>query len=482
MEATDKTPLPELIAELESIVGRENVTADPAAIAANSQDALKQIFPADVIVSPVSADEIAAIMKLANRRLVYVTVRGGGVGYTGGAVPVRGGIVMTTGRLNRIIEINRADLVAIVEPGVTNYDLQKAVEREGLFYPPDPSSWKESFIGGNIALNAGGPKCVKYGNTQQFVLGLDFVTPTGEIVRAGTRTPKNSTGFHLESLMIGSEGMLGIITRCILRLIPKPEATRTALAIFSDARDACRCVADFSSSGIIPVALELLDRTSINAIEDYEPSGLPRDAGALLIIEVDGLKESVEREAQIVRDMTLKHRAISFREAKDVKEAEEIWEVRRKMSPAVARTGVIKLNHDAVVPRSRIPEMLEFIEDLGTRSGFLIPTFGHAGDGNLHINVMLQDCEEDTRRRGSAAVREIFKRAVDLGGTISGEHGVGYAKAPFLDLALTNPTIELMKSIKRTMDPNGILNPGKLFESSLEAHEVGFINSDQLCC
>ncbi len=484
MEATDrkKTPLPELIAELESIVGSENVTADPAAIAANSQDALKQIFPADVIVSPGSADEIAAIMKLANRRSTYVTVRGGGVGYTGGAVPVRGGIVMTTGRLNRIIEINRADLVAVVEPGVTNYDLQKAVEREGLFYPPDPSSWKESFIGGNIALNAGGPKCVKYGNTQQFVLGLDFVTPTGEIVRAGTRTPKNSTGFHLESLMIGSEGMLGIITRCILRLIPKPEATRTALAIFSDAHDACRCVADFSNSGIVPVALELLDRTSINAIEDYEPSGLPRDAGALLIIEVDGLRESVEREARIVRDMTLKHRAISFREAKDEKEADEIWEVRRKMSPAVARTGVIKLNHDAVVPRSRIPEMLEFIEDLGRRSGFLIPTFGHAGDGNLHVNVMLQDCEEDTRRRGAAAVREIFERAVELGGTISGEHGIGYAKAPFLDLALTDPTIELMKSIKRTMDPNGILNPGKLFESSLEAHEVGFINSDQLCC
>ncbi|QQS45813.1 MAG: FAD-binding protein [Acidobacteriota bacterium] len=477
-----KTVDQEVLDELATIVGPEHVRTDSVAIIENSQDALKQVFPADVVVFPGSAEEIASIMKLANRRRVYVTVRGGGVGYTGGAVPVQGGIVLATERLNRIIEINKADLVAIVEPGVTNYELQTAVEREGLFYPPDPSSWKESFIGGNIALNAGGPRCVKYGNTQQFVLGLDFVTPTGEIVRAGTRTPKNSTGFHLESLMIGSEGLLGIITRCILRLIPKPEASRTALAIFRDAADACRCVADFTSSGILPVALELLDRTSINAIEDYEPTGLPREAGALLIIEVDGLAESLEREARIVREMCLKHGAIRFQEAADAAQADEIWEVRRKMSPAVARTGRIKLNHDAVVPRSRIPEMLEFIEDLSRRSGFLIPTFGHAGDGNLHINVMLQDCEEETRRRGAETVRRIFEQAVALGGTISGEHGIGYAKAPFLDLALTDPTIDLMKRIKGTLDPNGILNPGKIFESSLEAHEVGFINSDQLCC
>jgi glycolate oxidase len=323
---------------------------------------------------------------------------------------------------------------------------------------------------------------VKYGNTTQFVLGLDFVTPTGQIIKAGTRTPKNATGFHLESLLIGSEGMLGIVTRCILRLLPKPEARRTALAIFETAQDACNCVADFTSSGILPVALELLDRTSINAIEDYEPSGLPRSAGALLIIEVDGLKEAVAREAEIVREMCQKHHAIQFTLAANDAEADAIWEVRRKMSPAVARTGRIKLNHDAVVPRSRIPEMLEFLEALSRRSGFLIPTFGHAGDGNLHVNVMLQDDEEITRRRGAATVREVFEKAVELGGTISGEHGVGYAKAPFLDLALTAPTIELMKAIKQTMDPNGILNPGKVFESPMSAHEVGFVNSGQACC
>ena len=471
----------EIITQLELIVGAEHVSTAPEIIVANSQDALKQVFCAEAVVFPRTAEEIAAVMRLANQHKFCVTVRGGGVGYTGGAVPIRGGIVLATERMNRILEINKADLVAVVEPAVKTFDLAEAVEAEGLFYPPDPSSWKESFIGGNIALNAGGPRCVKYGNTKQFVLGLDFVTPTGEIIKAGTRTPKNATGFHLESLLIGSEGMLGIVTRCILRLLPKPEARRTALAIFESAQEACNCVADFTSSGILPVALELLDRTSINAIEDFEPSGLPRSAGALLIIEVDGLKEAVAREAEIVREMCQKHRAIQFTLAANDAEADAIWEVRRKMSPAVARTGIIKLNHDVVVPRSRIPAMLDFLEDLSRSSGFLIPTFGHAGDGNLHTNVMLQDNEEDTRRRGADTVREIFRKAVELGGTLSGEHGVGFAKSPFLDLALTGPTIELMKTIKRAMDPNGILNPGKIFETPLAPYEV-FVSGGQDCC
>ncbi len=472
----------DILSSLQNIVGAPHVTTAPEVITANSQDALKQVFCADAVIFPRTAEEIAAILKLANERRFYVTARGGGVGYTGGAVPVRGGVVLATARMNQILEINQADLLAVVEPAVTTYQLAQAVEAEGLFYPPDPSSWKESFIGGNIALNAGGPHCVKYGNTKQFVLGLDFVTPTGEIIKAGGRVPKNSTGFHLESLMIGSEGMLGIVTRAILRLLPKPETRRTALAIFESARDACNCVADFTSSGILPVALELLDRVSINAIEDYEPSGLPREAGALLIIEVDGLREAVTREAQIVREMCAQHHALQFREATSDAEAAAIWEVRRKMSPAVARTGIIKLNHDAVVPRSRIPEMLEFLEGLSRRSGFLIPTFGHAGDGNLHINVMLQTNDEATRQRGAETVREMFGKAVELGGLISGEHGVGYAKAPFLELALSGPTIELMKTIKRALDPNGILNPGKVLEATMAAHQVGFVNSNQPCC
>jgi glycolate oxidase len=472
----------ELLERLAAIVGAEHLSTSRERLTAYSQDALKQVFCAEAVVSPRTAEEIAAILKLANEFRFPVTVRGGGVGYTGGAVPIRGGIVLATDRLNQILEVNQADLLAVVEPGVTNYRLQQAVEAVGLFYPPDPASWKESYIGGNIALNAGGPRCVKYGNTKQFVLGLDFVTPTGEIVHAGTRTPKNATGFHLESLLIGSEGMLGVITRCTLRLVPRPEARRTALAIFATARDACRCVADFSSSGILPVALELLDRTSINAIEDFQPTGLPRHAGALLIIEVDGLRETVERESAIVREMCRKHLAIQFREAHDEVEAAAIWEVRRKMSPAVARTGVIKLNQDAVIPRSRIPEMLEFLEALHLETGLRLPTFGHAGDGNLHINVMLPDREEVTRQLGVSTVRRIFVRAVELGGTLSGEHGIGYAKAPYLSLALSPETIEVMKRIKQVLDPHGILNPGKLFEAPVAAHEVGFIQADQSCC
>lgn len=473
---------PEIVQRLAAIVGAEFVSVADAVITENSQDALHQVFPADVVVFPRTAEEIAAIMKLANEHKTYVTARGGGVGYVGSAVPVRGGIVLATRRMNQILEIRKDDLLAVVEPGVTNYELQQAVEAQGLFYPPDPSSWKESFIGGNIALNAGGPRCVKYGNTKQFVLGLDFVTPTGEIIKAGGRTPKNATGFQLASLMVGSEGMLGIITRCILRLVPLPEARKTAMAIFATAQDACNCVAGFTESGVLPVALELLDRTSINAIEDYEPSGMPRNAGALLIIEVDGLKETVVREAEIMRELCHKHHALQYNEAANDAEADKIWEVRRKMSPAVKQTGVIKINHDVVIPRSRIPEMLTFLEALSERCGFKIPTFGHAGDGNLHTNVMLKEDTEETRLRGVAAAREIFIKVVELGGTLSGEHGVGYAKASYLDLAITQPTINLMRTIKQAVDPNGILNPGKVFDSSIPAHEVKFQSSGNPCC
>jgi glycolate oxidase len=454
------------IEQLAMIVGPEHVSTAEEVIIPNSQDALKDVHLAEAVVFPRTAEEIAAIMKLANEQRFFVTARGGGVGYTGGAVPLHGGIVLATKRLNQIIEINKADLVVVTEPGITNYELQQAVEAEGLFYPPDPASWKDSFIGGNIAENAGGPRCAKYGATKQFVLGLDFVTPTGDIVKAGARTTKNATGFNLAALLVGSEGMLGIITRCTLRLLPLPEARRTALAIFETAEAACRCIANFADAGMMPAALELLDQASINAIEDYEPSGLPRTAGALVIIEVDGLRETVEREASIVREVCERSGAIEFRAAATAEEATAIWEVRRKLSPAVKRTGKRKINEDIVVPRSRIPEILAFIEDVGRRYHFLIPTFGHAGDGNLHVNVMLQRDDEEDRHAGHLAVREIFERAVALGGLISGEHGIGYAKAPYLDIALTKPTIELMKTIKRAMDPNGILNPGKMFVES----------------
>jgi glycolate oxidase len=473
---------PAIIQRLQTIVGTDYVSTAADIITEHSQDALKQVFPAEAVVFPRTAEEIAAILRLANEHKFYVTARGGGVGYVGSAVPIYGGLVLATRRMNQILEIRKDDLLAVVEPAVTNYELQQAVEANGLFYPPDPSSWKESFIGGNIALNAGGPRCVKYGNTRQFVLGLDFVTPTGEIIQAGGRTPKNATGFNLAGLLVGSEGMLGIITRAILRLLPLPEARRTALAIFATAQDACNCVAGFTEAGILPVALELLDRASINAIEDYEPSGLPRSAGALLILEVDGLRETVTREAEIMRALCQKHHAIAYREAADDAAADNLWEVRRKMSPAVKKTGAVKINHDIVVPRSRIPEMLAFLEGVSARYGFPLPTFGHAGDGNLHTNLMLPNNDDETKRVAAKAVREIFQQAVELGGTLSGEHGIGYAKAPFLDVALTAPTITLMRTIKQALDPHGILNPGKVLEPAIAAEEMDFLTSDFPCC
>lgn len=472
----------EILQQLRAVVGTDFVSIAQDVINQNSQDALKQVFPAEAVIFPRTAEEIASIMKLANQHKFYVTVRGGGVGYVGSAVPIRGGLVLATERMNQILEIRKDDLLAVVEPAVTNYELQQAVEAQGLFYPPDPSSWKESFIAGNIALNAGGPRCVKYGNTKQFVLGLDFVTPTGEIIHAGGRTPKNATGFQLASLMVGSEGMLGIITRCILRLLPLPETRKTALAIFASAQDACNCVAGFTEAGILPVALELLDRASINAIEDYDPSGMPREAGALLIIEVDGLKEAVVREAEIMRSLCQKHRAIEYREAANEEESDKIWEVRRKMSPAVKKTGAVKINHDIVIPRSRIPEMLTFLEGISARYGYPLPTFGHAGDGNLHTNLMLPDNSDATRAKSAEAVREIFEKTVALGGTLSGEHGIGYAKAPYLDIAVSKPTIELMRTIKKALDPNGILNPGKVMEAAIPAHEIHYLTSDFPCC
>jgi glycolate oxidase len=473
---------PAIIQRLQTIVGTDYVSTAADIITEHSQDALRQVFPAEAVVFPRTAAEIAAILRLANEHKFYVTARGGGVGYVGSAVPIHGGLVLATKRMNQILEIRKDDLLAVVEPAVTNYELQQAVEAQGLFYPPDPSSWKESFIGGNIALNAGGPRCVKYGNTRQFVLGLDFVTPTGEIIQAGGRTPKNATGFNLAGLLIGSEGMLGIITRAILRLLPLPEARRTALAIFASAQEACNCVAGFTEAGILPVALELLDRASINAIEDYEPSGLPRSAGALLILEVDGLRETVAREAEIMRALCQQHHAIAYREAADDAAADNLWEVRRKMSPAVKKTGAVKINHDIVVPRSRIPEMLAFLEGVSARYGFPLPTFGHAGDGNLHTNLMLPNNDDETKRVAAKAVREIFEKAVELGGTLSGEHGIGYAKAPFLDVALTEPTIALMRTIKQALDPNGILNPGKVLEPAIAAEEMDFLTSDFPCC
>lgn len=452
-----------VLARLREIVGAEHVITDPGVVEPYGQDAVKEKFPPEAVLLPRTAAEIAAILKLANEARFPVTARGGGVGYTGGAVPIEGGIVIGTNRMNQVKEINADDLYVVTEPGVTTYALQQAVEEHKLFYPPDPASYKESFIGGNIAENAGGIRSAKYGVTKHYVLGLEVVTPTGEIIRTGGRTSKNVVGFDLTGLICGSEGMLGIITEATLRLLPLPEATRTVRATFRTMKEACACVSRFSRARLTPVAIEVLDRNAIAAVESQFAFGLAADAGALLLVSVDGGLEEVERSSRLVEDILREGGGYQLMRSLDREEEDRLWDVRRALSPAIRKFGTLKFNEDVVVPRSRVPQLVERVEEIGLRHQTFVVNFGHAGDGNIHVNFMCDREDREAVRRARAAVRETFALAVELGGTISGEHGIGYVKAPYLEMAVNAPTIEAMKRIKRALDPYGILNPGKMF-------------------
>jgi glycolate oxidase len=453
-----------VLARLREIVGAEHVIVDALKMEPYAQDAVKEKFPPEAVLLPRSTEEIAAILRLANASRFPVTARGGGVGYSGGAVPIEGGVVIGTDRMNQIKEVNADDLYVITEPGVTTYALQQAVEAQGLFYPPDPASYKDSFIGGNIAENAGGMRSAKYGVTKNYVMGLEVVTPTGEIIKTGGRTSKNVVGFDLTGLMCGSEGMLGIITEATLRLIPLPEATRTVRATFKTMREACACVARFSRARVVPVAIEVLDRNAINAVESQYAFGLALDAGALLLVSVDGATSEVERTSRIVEDVLREGGGFDLIRAETREAEDKLWDVRRALSPAIKKFGTLKFNEDVVVPRSRVPELIERVEEIGRRYDTFVVNFGHAGDGNIHVNFMCDREDTAAVKRAREAVRETFAVAVELGGTISGEHGIGYVKAPYLDMAVTGATIETMKQIKRALDPSGILNPGKMFK------------------
>ncbi|HEX8495096.1 MAG TPA: FAD-linked oxidase C-terminal domain-containing protein [Pyrinomonadaceae bacterium] len=463
-----------VLARLREIVGAEHVIVDALKVEPYAQDAVKEKFPPEAVLLPRTAEEVAAILRLANEARFPVTARGGGVGYTGGAVPVEGGVVIGTDRMNHIREVNADDLYVVTEPGVTTYALQQAVEAHGLFYPPDPASYKDSFIGGNIAENAGGMRSAKYGVTKHYVLGLEVVTPTGEIIKTGGRTSKNVVGFDLTGLICGSEGMLGIITEATLRLIPLPEATRTVRATFKTMREACSAVARFSRARVVPVAIEVLDRNAIGAVESQYAFGLAVDAGALLIVSVDGSTEEVERSSRLVEEVLRDGGGFDLLRAETREAEDKLWDVRRALSPALKKFGTLKFNEDVVVPRSRVPELIEQVEEIGRRYDTFVVNFGHAGDGNIHVNFMCEREDKEAVRRAREAVRETFSVAISLGGTISGEHGIGYVKAPYLDMAITGPTVEAMKRIKRALDPLGILNPGKMFiqqESGVRSQE-----------
>ncbi|HLL70065.1 MAG TPA: FAD-linked oxidase C-terminal domain-containing protein [Pyrinomonadaceae bacterium] len=453
----------DVLASLREIVGADNVLIDEEKVEPYAADAVKEKFPPEAVLLPQTTAEVSAILRLANERLFPVTARGGGVGYTGGAVPVEGGVVIGTDRMNRIREINADDLYVVTEPGVTTYALQQAVEAEGVFYPPDPASYKTSFIGGNIAENAGGIRSAKYGVTKHYVTGLEVVTPTGDVIRTGGLTSKNVVGFDLTGLICGSEGMLGIITEATLRLLPLPEATRTVRATFKTMSEACACVPRFNRARVTPVAIEVLDRNAIAAVETEFAFGFGADAGALLLVSVDGHVSEVERDALICEAVVREGGGFDVMRSETREEEERLWDVRRAISPALKKFGTMKFNEDVVVPRSRVPELVARVEEIGKLHDTFVVNFGHAGDGNIHVNFMCDRDDRDAMRRARAAVRDTFAFSVELGGTISGEHGIGYVKAPYLDMALDAATIDAMKNIKRALDPNGILNPGKMF-------------------
>ena len=453
----------EVISALQRILGDENVVVEPDRVEPYGADAVKEKFPPEAVVFPESTAEMVEILKLANEHVFPVTARGGGVGYTGGAVPVDGGIVIGTDRMNRIVEISADDLFVVCQPGLTTYEVQQAVAEQGLMFAPDPASYKDSFIGGNIAENAGGMRTPKYGVTKHHVLGLEVVTATGEVIRTGGKTVKNVVGFDLTGLMCGSEGMLGIITEATLKLLPMPEATSTVRANFTSMEAACKVLTKFTPEGLLPMAMEVIDKYCVAAIEENFAFGLSRDAGAILLVAVDGSKEEVERNAITIERIINDNGGFDVLRAQTKEEEDKLWDVRRAISPSLMKYGTLKINEDVVVPRSKVPELVARIEEIGKRHDTFVANFGHAGDGNIHVNFVVDREDRAAIARARECVSETFQLSVDLGGTISGEHGIGYVKSQYMHYAIDRPTLEIMKGIKRVFDPNGILNPGKMF-------------------
>ena len=448
-----------------SVVGEENVYSDKAHLIAYSYDATRTRFEPEAVVFPRDEADVSEILKYCNTHGIVITPRGAGSGFTGGALPTNGGITLGMEKhMNKILEIDLENMVAVVQPGVINMDLQKAVEAIGLMYPPDPASEEYSTLGGNVSENAGGMRAAKYGITKDYVMALRAVRANGDIIRAGKRTIKDVAGYNTAGILIGSEGTLAVLTELTLKLIPKPKYTKGYMGIFPSVEDAMNAVFKSLASGANPVAMEVMDALVVQALKEKLGVDLPEDAGALLIGDVDGnVPEEVAFQLETLEASFKENNAQQFIVANDDTHRNELWYARRNASPSITIFGNKKLNEDISVPRSMLPEALKAIYAIGDKYGFKVPCFGHAGDGNIHVNVMVVDgSNEEELDRGHQAIEEIFQMVVDMGGTLSGEHGIGTSKAPFMGIAFNEMEIQLFKDIKKSFDPNNILSPGKM--------------------
>jgi glycolate oxidase len=452
-----------ILEEIRRIIPEKRILLDLHERYSYSFDASFGEYLPDIVIQPNDAAEISELLKLANQYLIPIYPRGAATSLSGGPLPVEGGMVLDMSRLNKKLIIDRENLLAIVSPGVITAEIHKKAEEVGLFYPPDPSSSHVSTIGGNLLENSSGPKGLKYGTTKEYVIGLEVVTPTGEIIRTGGKTVKNVTGYDLTRLIVGSEGTLGIVTEAILRLIPKPQARKTLLATFNRLVDSGHAITKILSSGILPAAMELMDNACIRSVESYQPCGLPVDAEAMIIVEVDGHPLAIEEEIRKCEELCYEQGATNVRVAQNETEREEIWKARKMVSPAITRMGPTKISEDATVPRSQIPAMMEKLNVIRQKYQLNLVVFGHAGDGNLHPNIISDKRNIEEMKRVEDAVSEIFEAAISLGGTLSGEHGIGTMKAPYMEMELGEAGLMMMKKIKQAWDPNNILNPGKIF-------------------
>ncbi len=447
---------------LKEIVGDENFTESLIDLIAYSKDASEHGHRPEMAVWPETAEQVSAIMKLANRENFVVVPRGAGTSLAGLAVPEKGGVIMDLARMDKIIDINIKDRLAVVQPGVVYTELERALSPHGFFFPPDPASGSVATLGGNVATNAGGIKGAKYGTTKDYVLSLEVVLPDGRILRTGSKCMKSVSGYDLTKLFVGSEGTLGIITEITFKINPKPPMASTAMATFESVEDAGHAINEIMYSGIIPSALEVLDQQTIKAINENTDLGLP-EVEAMLVAETDGYTlEETEFQMQKVTEIFKKNNATTIEHADASGGAAALWAARKSAYGVAARINNNLIVEDLAVPMSKIPEMLRFISDLARKYDLKIPTVGHAGDGNLHPVVSFDGTDPDQVRRVEEASEDLFKKVIELGGTLTGEHGIGLAKIPFMGLEHDDTSMDVMRSLKRLFDPNNVLNPGKM--------------------